>query len=219
MSDFDRRAVSSLIRRGLAFELGLYRSLFRWVTRRPVVPSPDIEAFGYAKLVTPLMWLWIFASGVEIVVVDLLIPWRTIGIIVLVIGVWGLLWMVGFLASLSVYPHLLSESAIRVRNGSSIDIAVPWDAIATISSQRRDLPSSIRTLQSRETETGTDLQVGVSGQTNVHVVLRHHMTVPTPKGSRQITELSFWADDPRALVTRARNSLTTDEAGREQRHR
>lgn len=209
MSDLDRRGVFSLVRRGVAFELRLYRSLLRWVARRPVVPSADAEAFGYARLVTPVMCLWIFASAVEIVVVDLLLPWQTARIVALVLGVWGLLWMLGFLASLNVQPHLVDGSGIRVRHGASIDIAVPWDAIATIANRRRDLPSSIRTLQPQETPSGTDLQVVVSGEVNVHVVLYGPMTVPTPKGSQEISELSVFADDPRALVTRARQSLTS----------
>ena len=206
MADVDRRSVSSLARGAVMFELRLYRSLFRWVTRRPVAPSPDIEAVGYSQTVTPIMLLWIFASAVEMVVVHLLIPWQTVRIILLIISAWGLIWMIGFLASLRVHPHLLSDTTLRIRHGATVDIAVPWDAIATIVNQRRDLPSSMRTLQFKETKSGTDLQVGVSGEVNVHAVLRHPMTVPTPKGDKEITELSFWVDDPKSFVGRARQA-------------
>lgn len=209
MPDVSWRAVFFLVRRAVLFELRLYRSLFRWVTRRPAVPGSDVEVFGYAQAVTPVMWLWIFASAIEIPFFHLLIPWDTVRIVGLVLSSWGLLWMVGLLASLNVYPHLLSGSGLRVRYGASIDIHLPWDAISTITVQRRDLPSSVWTLQPRDSEGGTDLQVGVSGQVNVHAVLRRPMTVPTPKGSQQISELSFLADDPRALVARARQSLAS----------
>jgi len=199
----------ALVRRAVVFELDLYRSLLRWATRRPDVSYPGVEVFGYAQAVTPVLWLWIFASACEIPLLHLLVPWHTVQVVALVLGAWGLLWMVGLLASVTVYPHLLSSSALRVRHGASIDITIGWDAIATIAVQRRDLPSSVRTLQPSETDTGTNLQVGVSGQVNVHAVLREPTTVPTPKGSRRITELSFWADDPRALVTRARRDLVS----------
>jgi hypothetical protein len=210
MSDVNWRGPFALIRRGVAFELRLYRSLFRWVTRRPAVPAGDVEAFGYAKLVTPVMWVWIFASAIEVPVAHLVIPWDPVRITALVIGVWGLLWMVGLLASLNVYPHLLGDTTLRVRHGASTDIAVPWDAIASVTVQRRDLPSSIRTLQPRETDRGIDLQVGVSGEVNVHAVLRRPITVPTPKGDLEISELSFMADDPRALAARVRQNLDAD---------
>lgn len=63
--DLGPRALYSLVRQGVVFELRLYRTLFRWVTRRPDVQGHDAEVFGYAKAVTPVMWLWIFASAVE----------------------------------------------------------------------------------------------------------------------------------------------------------
>lgn len=216
MSEVDRRWVFSFARRALIFELRLYRSLFRWMTRRPVVPSADVEAIGYSQAVTPVMWLWIFASAIEMVVVHLLIPWPAVRIILLVVSAWGLIWMVGFLASLKVYPHLLGASTLRVRHGASVDITIPWDSIASVAARRRDLPSSIRTLQPRETKSGTDLQVGVSGEINVHAVLRHPLTVPTPKGTQDITELSFWVDDPRAFVARARQHLTSEVTRQDQ---
>ena len=211
----DRLAVLVLVRRAVVFELRLYRSLLRWVLRRPDITPPGAEAFGYAQAVTPVMWLWIFASAAEIPIIHVLIPWHTVRITALVLAVWGLVWMVGLLASLKVYPHLLSGSALRVRYGASTSVVIPWREVAALTAERRDLPSTIRTLQPRETGTGTDLQVGVSGQINVRVVLRHPLTVPTPKGDLEITELSFFADDPRALVGRGRqlaSSATADEA-------
>ena len=66
MPDLGPRALYALVRKGVVFELRLYRSLFRWVTRRPDVKGDDTEAFGYAKAVTPVMWLWILASAVEV---------------------------------------------------------------------------------------------------------------------------------------------------------
>jgi hypothetical protein len=209
VSDVDRRSVFSLARGALMFELRLYRSLARWLARRPSIPR-GVEPFGYSQAVTPVMWLWIFASAVEMVVVHLLIPWPTVRIIVLVISAWGLIWMVGFLASIKVHPHLLGENGLRVRHGATVDIAIPWDSIASIAVKRRDLPSSIRTLRFAETQNGLDLQVAVSDQVNVRVVLVRPTTVPTPKGAKHITELSFWADDPNALVARARHYLASE---------
>jgi hypothetical protein len=217
MTADDARSVLSLGRRAVLFELRLYRSLFRWVTRRPAIPGGDVQPFGYTKAVTPVMWLWIFASAAEMVVVHLLVPWPAVRIILLIVSAWGLIWMIGFLASLKVHPHLLGDATLRVRHGASVDITIPWDAIASVVGQRRDLPSSMRTVQLRETDTGTDLQVGVSGEVNVRVKLKHPLTVPTPKGAERITELSFLTDDPSALVTQARQHLTSASARQDRR--
>ena len=207
MTDVGSRSVGSVAKRVVLFELRLYRSLLRWVFRRPAVP-PDAVPFGYSQVVAPVMWLWIFASAAEMVVVHLILPWPVVRIVVVVLSAWGLIWMVGFLASLKVHPHLVSDTALRIRHGAAVDIAIPWASIARVVAQRRDLPSSIRTLRfAATTDGGRELQVAVSDQVNVRVVLKQEATVPTPKGDQDVTELSCWADDSRALVALAREHL------------
>lgn len=214
MPDLSPGRLYALARHAVVFELRLYRSLFRWVTRRPDLGGPDDVAFTYARTVTPVMWLWIFASAAEVPLVHLLVPWDGLRIALLVAGVWGLVWMVGLLASLYVYPHLLGPETLRVRYGASHSVTLPWDAVASMTHGRRDLDSSVWTLQPRETEHGTDLQVAVSGQVNVHARLRRPTTVSTAKGDLEIVELSFFADDPRTLVAHAREILSPDAEGR-----
>ena len=214
MPDLSLRRLYGLARHAVVFELRLYRSLFRWVLRRPDLGGPEEQPFTYAKTVTPVMWLWIFASAAEVPLVHLLIPWDGVRIALLVVGVWGLVWMVGLLASLYVYPHLLGPTELRVRNGASHSLTLPWTAVASVTHQHRDLDSSVWTLQPRTTEHGTDLQVGVSGQVNVHARLHEPTTVSTAKGDLEIVELSFFADDPRALVAHARTLLVPQQEGR-----
>ena len=211
MADLSPTRLYALAKHAVVFELRLYRSLFRWVIRRPDLGVPEDVPFTYAKSVTPVMWLWIFASGAEVVVVHLIVPWDRVQVALLVVGLWGLVWMLGLLASLNVYPHLLGRTMLRVRHGATHRISLPWDAIASVTHNRKDLDSSMWTLQPRETEHGVALQVGVSGEVNVHARLRHPTTVSTAKGPMDIVELSFFADDPRALVAEARTILAAQE--------
>jgi hypothetical protein len=153
-------------------------------------------------MVTPVLALWIFGSAVEIPVAHLLIPWHGLRIAVLILGVWGLLWMIGLLAGLRSYPHLLDTESLRVRNGPMHDIPIPLAAIARVSSRESSLPSSIWVLQVETTDAGIHLNVAVSGQVNVHVALRLPLPVVTRKGPMTITAISFWADEPRPLVAR-----------------
>ncbi len=46
------------------------------------------------------MAAFIFVSVLELVVVHLLLPWETVRLIADVLSIWGLVWMVGFLASM-----------------------------------------------------------------------------------------------------------------------
>lgn len=200
----------ALAKHAVVFELRLYRSLLRWLTRRQDVGGRADTPFTYARTVAPVMWLWIFASAAELPLVHILVPWEGVRVALLVVGVWGLVWMVGLLASLYVYPHLLGGTALRVRHGASHCIAVPWEIVASITHSHADLESSVWTLQPRDTDLGVDLQVGVSGQLNVHARLHQPTIVSTAKGEMEIVELSFFADDPRALVNHARKSLAPD---------
>jgi len=193
-------------RRGAAFELGLYRSLYRWVFRRPVGPEGSAP-FAYIGIVQAPLWAFIGLSAVEMPILHLVLPWRSAQIASLALGFWGLAWMVGLLASLHVYPHLIADSGLRIRYGSAIDIDVPWEAVAAIRHRRRDCPGS-RTVHLDQEEAGTVAQIAMSGQTNIDLVLRRPLTVPLKGGRETVTELRFFADDPRTLVAHARPAVT-----------
>ena len=88
------------------FEVALYVALTRWLLRRADVPA-GATPWGYARLVGPVLWLWIFGSATEVVVVHVITPWAGVRLALLVVGIWGLVWMLGLLASYRVYPHLV----------------------------------------------------------------------------------------------------------------
>ena len=96
---------------------------------------------------------------------------------------------------------------LRIRYGTTLDMTIPWDAVASIGVRHRDLPSS-RTVQIGRLESGTVLHVGIASQTSVDVALRDPVTVRLPMGSERVAELRFHADDARALVACARQHVT-----------
>jgi hypothetical protein len=198
--------VTSMLRRAVVFELGIWRSLLRWLSRRTDV-TPGAEAFTYHRMATPVIWLWIFGSAVEVVVVDALLPWHTARIVAGAVGLWGLAWMVGMLAALKTYPHLVDDLGVRVRNGFGVDLRVPWTAIASVAVQDHDLPSSIRSVQVERAEQGDVLAVGVSGRTNVLVRLHQPTLLRTSRDEHVVTAVRLWADDHRSLVARLRAAV------------
>ena len=202
-----RRALG-LVRHALVFELNIYKSLLRWLLRRPSIPA-GFEPVGYARLATPMLALWIFGSALELPLVHVLVPWHGVRISLLVVGVWGLLWMIGFLAGLRSYPHLLGSDVLRIRNGALHDIAIPWAAISHVTTEDRSLPSSMWVLQPQETDHGLHLHVAVSGRVNVHLTLHDELTVETTKGEMVITGASLWVDEPREDAARIRRRAHT----------
>ena len=117
------RRLPQLLGEAILFELALYRSLTRWVARRPDV-SCGAKPIGYSRLVAPMLWLWIFGSMVEVVAVELVLrhldqPWAAaVRVPMLLLGIWGVVWMLGVLASYRVRPHLLTDTELRIRSGA-----------------------------------------------------------------------------------------------------
>ena len=198
--------VAGLLRKAVAFEIGTWRSLWRWVRRRPDVPA-GADAFPYASAVTPVLWTFIVLSAVEIPLVDWLLPWRSLRIALLVVGVYGLLWMLGLLASMKVYPHSVGDDGLRVRSGFTVDVRVPWEEIVAVRARRRSVEGS-RTVVVEESGERRAVSVTVMSSTQVDVELRTPLVLPLARTSgRPVTELRLAADDPAALVRRLRAGL------------
>jgi hypothetical protein len=203
------RTVVALLRRGIAFELALYWSLFRWVTRRPDVPAGAV-GFSYVGAVVALLWGFIGVSAVELVAVHLLLPWEGVRLAADILGVWGLVWMLGLAASFHVYPHVVDDEGLRVRQGPRTVFTVPWEAVESIDLRERNRDRS-RALQVDRDEQTTVLNVVTASRTNVDLRLRHPLVLPLRQGAEPVTELRFLADDARALRRQVREHLAHRE--------
>lgn len=192
------------VRRGLAFEAGVWRSLALWVARR-VRPraTRTTRELGYARTVTPMFWLFIVMSAIEVPVAHVLLPWRTAQAASLVLGTWGLLWMLGMLAALHVHPHTVGPAGLRVRHGLAVDVTVPWDLVDTVVARRRDHQGS-RSVRVEEANGTTVLSLPVGSETTVEVRLREPVAVDLAAGGVEVGGIRLHADDPRELVSLVR---------------
>lgn len=198
---------SGVARRAIRFELAMWRSLFRWITRRPVVSGSGATPFGYSAAKAPVIWIFIALNAIEIPAFHLLLPWPTARHIVDLLGAYSLIWMLGILASVYVYPHVIDDTGLRIRSGMSVDVMIPWEAVAAVRDRTRLLPRS-RAVQVDDRV----LSVVALSQTNIDVVLRGPTVLPLPKaGDEPVTEVRLYADRPAALVARARRHLTASQ--------
>jgi hypothetical protein len=194
----------------------MWRSLFRWVLRRPVTRDPGAETFGYAGAVRPIMIAFIVLSVVEIPIFDLivsrLVPWPPARFIVLGLGVYGLLWMLGLLAMIAIHPHVVDGTGIRVRNGISVDVTIPWAGVAAARRRYRALPSS-RAVQVDHDRDGPVVILGAGGQVNVELRLREPVPLALPRGlSEPTTRVRLYADDPDGFVAATGRHLASRPA-------
>lgn len=192
----------------LRMEVTLYLALGRWVARRPDVPA-GTTPIGYSRLVTPVLWLFIFGSATEVVVLDVLLSrwWTPLRIPLLVVGAWGLVWMLGLLAAYRTRPHLLGEDSLQVRDGIHARIDVPLARIASVRSADHDLPGLLRSVHVEGEGDGATLLVGVSSRTNLELVLTGAATLETPHGPTTVTRVGLWVDEPREVAEVLRQAI------------
>ncbi|GGJ80837.1 hypothetical protein GCM10010123_08410 [Pilimelia anulata] len=189
------------------YELALWRNLWRWARRRPPLLPAGAHGFGYAAGVAPTLRAFVIISAVELPIVHFVVPWSGARLALDVLGVYGLVWMVGLLATTRQEPHLVGPAGIRVRYGMTGRLAIPAADIASITARTRTLPPGT-VLVEDEPDGGRAAHLAVVGQTNVDVVLRGPRVLPLRRAAgRPLTAVRFYADDPAALVARARELL------------
>lgn len=201
--------VRAIVRRLAVAEFRQYGALWRWVLRRPDVP-PRATGFRYVGIVLPVLWAFIVVSSLEVVIVHIVVPWPTVRLVLDILGVWGVLWMLGLTASLTVMPHLLDRSGLRIRNGVMTDVPLPWEAVAAVAVRQRAREKS-RAVQLDRDGDAVVLNLVAGSQTNVDITLRHPLEVALPSGPETVTAIRLHADDARGLVAAARKRIGRNE--------
>ncbi|WP_232677186.1 hypothetical protein [Nocardioides sp. R-C-SC26] len=203
------RQVASRVAFEIGQELALYRSLARWIARRPDVP-PEATPLGYAQLSGPMLWLWIIGSATEVVVVEVVLRsidagWaHAIRVPVLVLGVWGVLWMLGQLAASRARPHLLTDDYLLIRNGSRTWVRVPLDVVVRSRAVEHEYEGLMTSLHQEDDL----LLVGVNVRTNVELILGGAQVVSTSRGMLSAGRVGLWVDEPRDVVARLTSRAT-----------
>ncbi|WP_173923819.1 hypothetical protein [Agromyces sp. Marseille-P2726] len=204
------RRVGAFLKRALLLELSIYASIGRFIARRPAIPR-GAAGFSYHKPVLTVLIVFIVLSAIEIPIVDLIVhPWPAVRIPFLILGIWGVTWMIGFLCAYLMRPYTVGPDGLRVRQGLEIDLPFSWDDIASVSRNTRvDEPKSPRLEEEGDSRT---LVFRMADETNIEVELERPTAVRlpghAPKGGEQtITGLRFWVDDPRAFMDEVRKYL------------
>ena len=193
------RFVGYLARRALLMEIRGYQSIYRFVFRRPKVPAGAI-AFSYYQPVLAILIVFVALSAVEIVVLDLIVRrWAHVRIPLLILSVWGLIYMLGFLFGMLTRPHAIGPAGIRARYGPEIDIPLLWDDIESVTRRKH-------TLQNKQPKVSVDedgeatLHLRMQNETNIEVELRAPIVVRLPQGPETVSKVTLYADDSQAFM-------------------
>ncbi|MEU3601924.1 hypothetical protein ABZ714_24890 [Streptomyces sp. NPDC006798] len=181
----------------MVHEVRCLRSIWFRVRRRTHGVGPGDHAAGYTAPQSATMWSLIGLSVVETAALAFLIPWPVVHLVLLVLGVYGTVFMVGMQAACAVRPHVAgADGSLRLRYGALFDLRIPAGDIVRVRIDRRFPPGGLITAHD---DGSVDLAVG--GQTNVAVDLVSPVTYTRPLGRAGTARtVRFHADDPQALV-------------------
>lgn len=196
----------SRVQRAIALEAAGWRSTGRWLARRPVVPD-GAEGHRYDGPIRVLLWAFLIVSAVELVAVDVLTrPWPWIRIPMLVLGVWGVLFMLGMILSYTTRPHAVGPAGIRVRSGGEADLDLPWAVVAGVSRRHRHVGKAPEWGLSGEGEAQV-LHHVVQESTDVEVALEGPTTLLLPNGEVTVARVHLSVDDPVAFLESVRRHM------------
>ncbi|ONK12640.1 hypothetical protein [Streptomyces sp. MP131-18] len=223
----------------LRHERALWSCLLRRLFRRgPHGVGPGDTAAGYASAQAALNWVMLFLSVLETVVLAVLVPWPLVHAVLLVIGLWGIFFVVAHQSACVVRPHVVgADGSLRIRHGALVDIRVPADRIAAARVDTHYTGGGPLRVHDEPGGPGGPGGSGgpggpggpggsggpgggtavlaVAGQVSVTVELTAPVPFLRPLGRpARARVLRFWADDARALVAALdRSAAAADPRG------
>ncbi|GLX53256.1 hypothetical protein Shyhy01_62060 [Streptomyces hygroscopicus subsp. hygroscopicus] len=179
----------------MGMEFGLFRALWRWIRRKPDAPEGH-QILTYGSEIKPIMWAMVFLVPLEILAVEFLVPWSVVRIILLALSIYGTLWVLGFIAALSIRPHSVGDGKMVLRFAHFVQIAIPLDLVESVRTTRH---SGYR--RAVQIDDGV-LAMPIGDSTTLSVKLREPYPVApkTGKPLQEVREVRFAADNTREAV-------------------
>jgi hypothetical protein len=195
-----------LAKRATLIEVRGYQSIYRFLFRRPKVPA-GAEGFSYHKPILAIMIAFIVVSVVEVVVVDRIVNrWTYIRLPVLIISIWGLVWMLGLLFGMLVRPHAVGPDGIRVRYGSEVDIPIAWHDVYSVTSRKQAVQDKQPKVTIDDNGAAT-LHMRIQNETNIEVRLERPIPLKLPHGTETVSTVRLYADDPKRFMDAVRSRI------------
>lgn len=186
-SDFFPASLARYLRQ----DFMLLRAIWMLVTGRRDVDE-DERAMPYSSPLVYMLSAIAVVDGLVVVALHMLLPgWiRTVA---LILGILGFIWLVGFIASLIVYPHVVGEHRLRLRFSVFHDIIIPLDAIRQVQAFGGD-PGSTNSAANFDGK----LVMVVTNQANLRVLTQdiENLKTLSPKlADEPISGIIFYTDD------------------------
>jgi hypothetical protein len=187
-------------------EIHGYLSIFRFVLRRPKVPAGAV-GFPYHQPVLGVLIAFVVISTIELGVVDLIVRrWSSVRIPLLILGIWGLVYMFGLLFGMLTRPHAVGPAGIRVRQGSEIDIPLSWDVVYSVS-RRKHIAEKKEPKVTAAPDGRQTLHLRMRDETNLEITLDRPVPVRLPHGVETVSVVTLYADDAKGFLDEVRRHI------------
>lgn len=195
-------ALEAVLPRPVAFlvrqEVRMLGALIDGIRRRRDA-APGDRLLTYGGRLRGILGFMIGITIFELAIVEFLVPWTWLRWTLLILGVYGLIWVLGFAASAYTRPHLLDSGRLRLRMTTYADITVPLGTVSQVGG------GGIASHQ-RDVEVGDGkLAVSVFGLSNMSLTFAEPVDVDCGKeGRHAVRVVRFYADDPKAATAAIR---------------
>ncbi|MBM7231458.1 hypothetical protein [Dietzia cinnamea] len=198
-----------------AAEARTVASLARWVTRRPDVPVGAVP-IGYARGTLGMPIALAVAATIELVAVHLLVPWPVVRLVLDLLGIYGLLMVLGWLAGRIVRPHVLDRDVLTLRSGPHVCARIPLAVVTDARRERRLSPTNAEI--TGDDDCGVALVLPGPDGTNLSLTLAQPVAASVPDFGwraptlRQVSVVRLQVDDPGAAVRAVRSETRAPTA-------
>lgn len=186
-------------------ELRLFEAIWQLVSRRHDIREGEV-GIGYARGRLPVELVFAGLAVVELIAVDLLVPWDRLGsfawlrMVVLLASIYGLVWIALWMVAERTRPHLVTDDGLVLRWGHLPIATVPWAAIREVRGHKRYSAEADRLTHDIPLQ-GTNLDI------DLHEPL--DARIPFRRRSRQVMGISLGVDDPAAALAAIRPQLAS----------
>ena len=171
--------------------------LVGYLLRRKINIPPNAIAFNYGSEQRAIYFVLIMISIIEIIVVELIIPWHSIRIFVLVISIYGAIWLLLFFMSFRINPHYIDEKSVVLRIGLLEKLSVPLDEIKHVRSLQKTWNNKFLSIGNNEAviKHGSD--------TNIEIVLHSPILLVSQtnvENTEPVERIYCAFDDPKNFI-------------------
>lgn len=184
--------------RPVVSELRAFQNLGLLLVGKRRVPA-GARSFGYTRGTMTFPAVMIALSLVELIIVHILVPWQWLRIVLLILTIWGVLFILGFFAARIVHPHYLTDDALHLRWGHQAVLTTSLTNVLTAA------PHANHAHTQPHAE-GDRLILTQFQSTNVLIRFAVPVEAAAPVAKKQrpsdfhASEVQLYVDDPEALL-------------------